>query len=125
VDPLTTTPKPTIFRLCNAILSLKRRERALCDFLGTDEASLDEVSILEDAILDLCGIPEDNSATRLGEDDCVCRDMWRDEMEEFLAPKATQRDFERMIARMKELKQVESITFSPTGRKLESRRKEH
>jgi hypothetical protein len=51
----------------------------------------------------------------LGEPDCFCRDMWSEEMEKILQPDATEKDFERLLERIEELKNVQSIHYADDG----------
>lgn len=72
----------TLNRLCSALVSLRRREKALHAFVGNEDSSIDEIYDIENAILDLCGVPEDNTADGNWEKpDLFCRDWLREQLE--------------------------------------------
>jgi hypothetical protein len=129
VGPMETIPKPaelseTQLRLCRAIVSLKKLEQALRDCLHAD-IDFDATQEIEHALMDLCGVPAEYGEFDPDEhSDFLVRDMWSGELDEILTPDAKEKDFKRAIARMKELNDVESITFGPSGTKFELRRGE-
>lgn len=91
----------TLLRLFTALRDMKKTEDLLLKAWG--EINFPGITEVQHAILDLCGIPQDNSATRLGEVDCFCRELWTD-LFDALTPKSDLKEFTEVIRRIGELR---------------------
>lgn len=91
----------TVLRLCRALRSLAELEETL----GREtpvSAAADEV---HQAVLDLCGVPEDTtiSESPVAREDRWCRDSWTAELNEIVTPDATDDDLAGVLPRLQAL----------------------
>jgi hypothetical protein len=100
-EPPNVEIETTLLRLCRAVRDL----RMVSDVLGYDTPISAASSEIIDAILDLVGVPEDNSmAERVPESEQWCRDSWYSDAK--ISSKASDEELKKFIVELRYSNQV-------------------
>lgn len=106
----------TLHRLCRAVVELRRLEGGLQQAVPRADINLEPIAELWNAILDLCGVPADNSSDGdFEKPELFVRDYWTDILDEGLTADTAAEEFDAVIARVKrELEEVRRGEEAPS-----------
>lgn len=100
----------TVRKLCSALISLKRFEKVIES--SGDTVLSNPIDQIEAAILDLCQVPQDTYGEEVPESEQWSRDTWADELFDIVTDLSTERDYIRVLDRMRELNLDAAREFS-------------